>query len=70
MIENVNLKRFLIYQENRFLKVVVVFVHAIIVVWTPLPLKVCVIFQLVTTHKPRFYIIDNPKLISMELAKV
>ena len=54
MIENVNQNASRTYQVNRFLEVVVVFVHAIIVVWTPLPLKFCVIFQNVTTHKPRF----------------
>ena len=53
-----------------FFEVVVVFVHAIIVVWAALPLTFCVIFQNVITHKPRFKWINNPKLISMESAKI
>ena len=41
-----------------------------IVVWTPLSKEFCVIFQNVTTHKSRFKRINNPKLLSMELAKI
>ena len=54
LVENVNQNASRTYQVNRFLEVVVVFGHAIIVVWTPLPLTVCIIFQNVTTHKPIF----------------
>ena len=70
MIDNVNQNASRTYQENRFFEVVVVFVHAIIVVWAALPLTFCVIFQNVITHKPRFKWINNPKLISMESAKI
>ena len=72
MIDNANqnASRTLTYQVNRFFEVVVVFVHAIIVVWAALPLTFCVIFQNVITHKPRFKWINNPKLISMESAKI
>ena len=54
MIEHVNQNASRTYKVNRFFEVVVVFVHAIIVVWTALPLTFCVIFQNVITHKPRF----------------
>ena len=53
-LENVNQNASRTYQVNTFFEVVVVFVHAIIVVWTALPLTFCVIFQNVITHKPRF----------------
>ena len=69
MIYNVNQNASRTYQVNRSFEVVVVFVHAIIVVWAALPLTFCVIFQNVIIHKPRFKWINNPKLISMESAK-
>ena len=53
MIENVNQNASRTYQVTRFFGVVVVFIHAIIVVWTAIPLTFCVIFQNVITHKPR-----------------
>ena len=49
MIDNVNQNASRTYQVDRFFEVVVVFVHAIIVVWAALPLTFCVIFQNVIT---------------------
>ena len=69
MIDNVNQNASRTFQVNRFFEVVVVFVHAIIVVWAALPLTFCVIFQNVIIHNPRFKWINKPKLISMESAK-
>ena len=54
MIENVNQNAPRNNQVHRFFEVVVVFVHAIIVVWPALPLTFCVIFRNVITHKSRF----------------
>ena len=47
-----------------------VLAHGFIVVRTPLSKEFCVIFQNVTSHKSRAKRINNPKLLSMELAKI
>ena len=47
-----------------------VLAHDFIVVWMPLSNEVCVIFQYVKTHKSRFQRMNNPKLLSMELAMI
>ena len=47
-----------------------VLAHDFIVVLTPLSNEFCVIFQNVTTYKSRFLRMNNPKLLSMELAKI
>ena len=47
-----------------------VLAHDNFVVWTPLSKEFCVIFQNVTIHKSRLKRMNNPKLLSMELAKI
>ena len=64
MIENVNQNASRTYQVNRFFEVVVVFEHAIIVVWTALPLTFLLSFKIVGEPKSR--ILQNDRIIAPE----